>query len=114
MTEEAVDNQIIVEPEPKVGPGPALREARESRNFTLEAVAEQLRIDVSRVRALEEDDYSKFAAPIYITGHLRAYARLLGVRPESFIEAYQNLGTATAPASCSRSPTTSMYGIFIS
>ena len=98
MTEEAVDNQIPVEPELKVGPGPALREAREARSFTQEAVAKQLRIDVSLVRALEEDDYSKFAAPIFVTGHLRAYARLLGMRPESFIEAYQNLGTAAVPS----------------
>ena len=94
MTEEAVNDHIPVEPEPKVGPGPALREAREARNFTQEAVAKQLRIDPSLVRALEEDDYSKFAAPIYVTGHLRTYARLLGLPPETFIEAYQNLGAA--------------------
>jgi cytoskeleton protein RodZ len=94
MTEEAVKEHIPVEPEPKVGPGPALREAREARNFTREAVAKQLRIDPSLVRALEEDDYSKFAAPIYVTGHLRTYARLLGLPPETFIKAYQNMGAA--------------------
>lgn len=98
MTEEAVNNQITVESGPKVGPGPGLRAAREARNFTQEAVAKQLRIDTALVRALEEDDYSKFAAPIFVTGHLRAYARLLGLPPESFIEAYQNLGTAAAPS----------------
>ncbi len=98
MTEEAVNDHIPVEPEPKVGPGPALREAREARNFTQEAVAKQLRIDTSLVRALEEDDYSKFAAPIFVTGHLRTYARLLGLPPETFIEAYQNLGTAAVPS----------------
>ena len=98
MTEEAVDDQILIESEPKVGPGPALREAREARNFTLDAVAKQLRIDASLVRALEEDDYGKFAAPIYVTGHLRAYARMLGLRPESIIESYQNLGSSAAPS----------------
>jgi cytoskeleton protein RodZ len=98
MTEEAVNEHIPVEPEPKVGPGPALREAREARNFTQEAVAKQLRIDPALVRALEDDDYSKFAAPIYVTGHLRTYARLLGLPPETFIEAYQNLGAAAPPS----------------
>ena len=98
MTEEAVNNEIPVDLPPKVGPGPALREARESRNLSREEVAKQLRIDIVLVSALEEDDYSKFAAPIYVTGHLRAYARLLGLPPESFIEAYQNLGTAAAPS----------------
>jgi cytoskeleton protein RodZ len=98
MTQEAVNSEAPVEPEPKVGPGPALRAARESRHFTQEAVAKQLRIDVSLVRALEEDDYGKFAAPIYVTGHLRAYARLLDLPPESFIAAYQNLGKAAPPS----------------
>lgn len=98
MTENAVDNEVQAELEPKVGPGPGLRAAREARNYTQEAVAKQLRIDVALVRALEEDDYGKFAAPIFVTGHLRAYARLLGLPPESFIEAYQNLGTAAPPA----------------
>ncbi len=94
MTEEAVDNQTQVDSKPKVGPGPGLRAAREARNVSLEEVAKQLRIDVTLVRALEEDDYSKFAAPIYVTGYLRGYARMLGLAPESFIEAYQNLGAA--------------------
>jgi cytoskeleton protein RodZ len=98
MTEEAVNKEIPVDLPPKVGPGPALREAREARNFSREEVAKQLRIDIALVRALEEDDYRKFAAPIYVTGHLRAYARLLGLPPESFIEAYQNLGTAMTPS----------------
>lgn len=98
MTQEAVSSEVPLELEPKVGPGPGLRAAREARHFTQEAVAKQLRIDVSLVRALEEDDYSKFAAPIYVTGHLRAYARLLDLPPESFIAAYQNLGTAAPPS----------------
>jgi len=98
MTEEAVNNQVHVETEPKVGPGPRLREAREAHNFSQEAIAKQLRIDAALVRALEEDDYSKFAAPIYVTGYLRAYARVLGLPPESFIEAYQNLGAAAPPS----------------
>ena len=98
MREEAVNTQIPVDLTPKVGPGPALREARESRNVSLDTVAKQLRIDPELVRALEKDDYSKFAAPIYVTGHLRAYARVLGLPPESFIEAYQNLGSAAPPS----------------
>lgn len=97
MTEEALDSVVQVELEPKVGPGCNLREAREARNLTLEAVAKQLHIDIVLVRALEDDDYSRFAAPIFVTGNLRAYARLLGLTPEPLIEAYQNLGTAAPP-----------------
>lgn len=97
MTEEHVESLVQMEPEPKVGPGRDLRAAREARNLTQEAVAKQLHIDIAKVRALEEDDYGKFAAPIYVTGHLRTYARLLGMAPEPFIEAYQSLGTSAAP-----------------
>lgn len=94
MTEEHVESGAQVELEPKVGPGRDLRMAREARNLTQEAVAKQLHIDISLVRALEEDDYGKFAAPIFVTGNLRTYARLLGVAPEPLIEAYQGLGAA--------------------
>lgn len=97
MTEEIVDSGVQVEVEPKIGPGRNLREAREMRNLTLEAMAKQLHIDIALVRALEEDDYGKFAAPIFVTGHLRAYARLLSLTPEPLIEAYQNLGSAAPP-----------------
>lgn len=99
MTEEAVNDQIPTEPTvPREGPGPRLREEREARNLTQESVATQLRIEVAQVQALEQDDFSKFAAPIFVTGHLRAYARLLGLPPESFIESYQNMGTAAPPS----------------
>jgi cytoskeleton protein RodZ len=97
MTEEIVENGVQVDLEPKIGPGRDLREARESRNLTQETLAKQMHIDISLVRALEEDDYSKFAAPIFVTGHIRAYARLLGLTPEPLIEAYQNLGAAAPP-----------------
>ncbi|MEJ2553040.1 MAG: helix-turn-helix domain-containing protein [Gammaproteobacteria bacterium] len=99
MTEEALNVQPPTEPAvPRVGPGPRLRKEREARNFTQEEVATQLRIDVTRVRALEQDDFSKFAAPIYVIGHLRAYAKLLGLPSESFIESYQNMGAAAPPS----------------
>ncbi len=97
MTEEIVDSGVQVELEPKIGPGRNLREARETHNLTQEAMAKQLHIDIALVRALEEDDYGKFAAPIFVTGHLRAYARLLGMTPEPLIEAYQSLGAAAPP-----------------
>ncbi len=98
MTEiNAIEDAVQVEAEPKVGPGRDLREARESRNLTQEAVAKQLHIDISLVRALEEDDYGKIAAPIFVTGYLRAYARLLSLAPEPLVEAYQNLGAAAPP-----------------
>lgn len=84
-------------PEKKVGPGPRLREAREAKRLSLEAAANQLRVDSALLRALEEDDYARFAAPIFVTGNLRAYARLLELAPEPLIEAYHQLGVDAPP-----------------
>lgn len=97
MMEKTVEDEIQVNEAPKIGPGRVLREAREARNLTQEAVAKQLHIDITLVRALEDDDYSKFAAPIFITGHLRAYARLLNLDPESAVEMYHGLGLSSPP-----------------
>lgn len=98
MKEEMMDGAVAVEVEPRIGPGRDLRAAREARNLSQETVAKQLHLDINLVRGLEEDDYGKFAAPIFVTGNLRAYARLLGIAPEPLIEAYQALGVATTPA----------------
>lgn len=98
MTESTVENPAQREPEPKIGPGIRLREAREARKLTVEAAAVQLRIDPVLVTALEEDDYDKFAAPIFITGNIRAYARLLDLPPEPLLEAYHGLGHDVPPA----------------
>src|SRR3569623_3179889 len=83
--------------EPRIGHGARLREAREARRLTVEAAASQLRIDVSLLRALDADEYDKFAAPIFVTGHLRAYARLLDLPPEPLIGAYHQLGVDAPP-----------------
>src|SRR3569623_2059404 len=83
--------------DPRLGPGAHLREVREARRLTVEAAASQLRIDVSLLRALEADEYDNFAAPIFVTGHLRAYARLLDVAPEPLRDAYHHLGRDEPP-----------------
>ena len=99
MTVPTMDDQSPRAPvEPRVGPGAQLREAREARRLTVEAAASQLRIDVSLLRALEADEYDSFAAPIFVTGHLRAYARLLDLPPEPLLDAYHHLGRDEPPA----------------
>ncbi len=98
MTDSTMETLAEREPEQKIGPGSRLREAREARKLSIEAAAGQMRIDPALVRALEEDDYGKFAAPIFITGNLRAYARLLDLPPEPLLDAYHGLGRDEPPA----------------
>ena len=48
----------VIEPSPaELSPGTVLRQARERAGLTLEAVAQRTLIPLSRLRALEGDDY---------------------------------------------------------
>jgi cytoskeleton protein RodZ len=66
------------------GPGRLLQQAREEKNLRPEDVAYELRLTVTQVRALEEDDYSRMPETTYVRGYLRNYAKLVGV-PENDI-----------------------------
>ncbi|MBE0510505.1 MAG: DUF4115 domain-containing protein [Chromatiales bacterium] len=63
-------------------PGHRLRHTREQQGLSLHDVASNLRLSVKVITALEEDDYTGLPAATFVTGYLRAYARLLNI-PES-------------------------------
>ena len=44
---------------------------------------------VSKVRALEADDYDRLHSDTFIRGYLRTYAKLLGLEPEDLLQAYK-------------------------
>jgi len=73
----------------RAGPGQRLREKRESLGWPLEQAAHELRILTSILKALEEDRYEVLEAAIFVRGHLRNYARLLGLPPEEIVAAYE-------------------------
>jgi cytoskeleton protein RodZ len=54
-----------------------LRTAREAQGLTIQQVAEITKIRTDHLRALEDGNYATFAAPVYIRGFVRNYARLL-------------------------------------
>jgi len=59
--------------------GQHLRHIREDAGWTLDAVSAQLRMPKGLILALEDGDWSRLGAPIFVRGHLRSYARLLGI-----------------------------------
>jgi len=59
--------------------GQQLRQTRETAGLDVDAVATRLRIQKNLIRALEEGDWSRLGASIFVRGHLRSYARLLGI-----------------------------------
>ena len=69
-------------------PGDRLRAAREKRGLTVEQAADELRLDLWMVEALEADDYGAFGAPVFAKGHLRKYAGLVGIDPDDIMVSY--------------------------
>lgn len=59
-----------------------LRSTREAHGWSVHQVAEATKIKTDHIRALEAGDYGAFAAPVYIRGFIRTYARLLRLDPE--------------------------------
>jgi cytoskeleton protein RodZ len=69
--------------------GERLRSARKARAVSLERVAQALHLDEGIVLALEEERFDALGAPVFVRGHLRAYAKLLGLDAETLLMAYE-------------------------
>ncbi len=65
--------------ETALGLGERLRSARKARALTLEQAAFSIRLEASVLRALEDERYEVLGAAVFVRGHLKAYARLLGL-----------------------------------
>ena len=76
------------------GPGHQLSIAREAADLTLGDVASYLHLDIRTIEALERDEYGQLPAPMFVRGYLRGYARLLKLRPEPIIDAFNDNGLA--------------------
>ncbi len=69
-------------------PGAALRAAREKRRLSIAEVVVATRMKTHVVQALENDDYSVIAAPLYGKGFIKLYAEYVGLDPEPLIRHY--------------------------
>lgn len=81
-----------------IGPGIALRRARETRGLTIEDVARSLHLDSWMIESLEDDDFEALGAPVFAKGHLRQYGALLGLASDDLMIAYYRVrGRHDAP-----------------
>ena len=69
-------------------PGATLRAAREKRRLSVAEVAEGTRIKAHVVKAIENNDFSGIAAPLYGKGFIRLYAEFVGIDPEPLVRDY--------------------------
>jgi cytoskeleton protein RodZ len=58
--------------------GARLRAARERKGLTVLQSAEKLHMDARLLEALESGDFASLGAAVYVRGHLRRYAELIG------------------------------------
>lgn len=87
------DNDVTSEAPPPesggLGLGERLRSARKARALTLEEVCDALHLDESVILALEDERFETVGAPVFVRGHLKAYARLVGLSPDAVLSAYR-------------------------
>lgn len=85
------------------GIGARLRGARERSRLTILQAAEKLHLDPDILEALEADDFAALGAPVYVKGHLRHYAELVGEPVEALFELYSQ-DARIAPPDLTRVP----------
>jgi cytoskeleton protein RodZ len=99
-----IDDQTVSDLETVAGCGTRLRQAREAAGLTLEDVGQRLRMPVQVVRSLEQEQWQKLGAPVFVRGQLRSYARLLGVDVSELLEQAQ-VGPVVPPTLVSHTHT---------
>ena len=72
-------------------PGQILRAGREAKSRSVVEVAQKLRLRVEVIRDIESDNFGQVAAPVYIRGYLRSYARLVDLPEEQVLAAYEEI-----------------------
>lgn len=70
-------------------PGSMLREARESREWSVRQVANDLHLTMHYVNALELDEFDKLPGDVFVRGYMRSYALLLGLDPDAVLQRYR-------------------------
>jgi cytoskeleton protein RodZ len=78
--------------------GPRLKAARIAKGMSVAKAADDLHLDAWVVDALEADEWARLGPEVFVKGHLRRYASLLGLPVEDIM-------AAVAARASSRNPT---------
>jgi cytoskeletal protein RodZ len=76
--------------------GKYLRSAREARGIDLHEAAQQTRISINYLRALEEEDFSRLPGEVFVRGFLKNYGKFLRLDESQILKKY---GELSAPKS---------------
>ena len=65
-----------------------LRQARERSGLSIEEVSARTKIQIPLLEAMERGDFARVPGGIFVRGFLRAYAKEVGLDPESLVASY--------------------------
>ena len=68
--------------------GELLKHEREAQGKSIEDVGKATKMSRLILEALEADHFSALPAPVYVKGHLRTYARFLGLSEDAVVDKY--------------------------
>src|SRR4051812_25795550 len=71
--------------------GARLRLRREEQGLALSAIAEELKIKLALLEAVERDDVSQWPSGIYRRAFIRAYAHAIGLNPDIVVREFLDL-----------------------
>ncbi len=75
--------------------GAYLKKTRELHGISIEELASSTKINISVLAALENDDFKKLPAPIFVKGFIKSYLKYLGVDPKEALLFYELLSSPT-------------------
>ncbi len=73
---------------PSASFGSWLRHQREARSVSLREIADNSKISLRYLEALEQDRFDVLPAPVFARGFLREYARVVGLNPDDVVNLY--------------------------
>ena len=68
--------------------GKTLCSAREAKGYTVSQIAEMTHLKSSIIEGLENEDFSKIAAPIYGRGFVKLYCEAVGLEAKPFVDEF--------------------------
>jgi len=83
--------------ETRSGIGVRLRAGREKMGLTQLQAAEKLHVDPKVVDNLEAERFDALGAPVFVRGHLKHFAELIGEPPGELVDIYAAAAKAAAP-----------------
>ncbi len=78
--------------------GQYLSSARELKGFDLHDAAQQTRISIQYLKALEQEDFAKLPGEVFVRGFLKNYAKFLGLPEEEVLKKYTEVRHVAAGA----------------